>query len=125
MKEISEANPNNATFREYWRKLTTSQAICWTKRRPGGALEDDRRAQEIFKELHDADPSNDLAVENLAFNYLSVGEILVRQSRIAQGLQNIRAALAMVQGIGAPKSLAFDLVESVVFRSWHGVRSAG
>jgi hypothetical protein len=29
----------------------------------------------------------------------------VRQSRIAQGLQNIRAALAMVQGIGAPKNL--------------------
>jgi serine/threonine protein kinase/tetratricopeptide (TPR) repeat protein len=106
MKQLSEANPTNATFREW---LAESYGISADLQVQKGnlepALEFDRRAQEIFKELHNADPSNDLAVGNLAFNYLSIGEILVRQSRIARGLQNIRASLAMVQGIGVPKNL--------------------
>jgi serine/threonine protein kinase/tetratricopeptide (TPR) repeat protein len=106
MKQLSEANPTNATFREWLAEAYDISAdLQVQKGNLEPALDFDRRAQEIFKELHDEDPSNELAVENLAFNYLSVGEILVRQSRIAQGLQNIRAALAMVQGIGAPKNL--------------------
>ena len=106
MKQLSEANPTNATFREWLAEAYDISAdLQVQKGNLEPALDFDRRAQGIFKELHDADPSNELAVENLAFNYLSVGEILVRQSRIAQGLQNIRAALAMVQGIGVPKNL--------------------
>jgi serine/threonine protein kinase/tetratricopeptide (TPR) repeat protein len=106
MKQLSEANPTNATFSEWLAEAYDISAdLQVQKDNLEPALDFDRDAQEIFKKLHDADPSNELAAENLAFNYLSVGEILVRQSRIAQGLENIRAALAMVQGIGAPKNL--------------------
>ena len=106
MKQISEANPNNATLREY---LAESYDITADLQVEKGNLEPalglHRRAHEILQQLHDADPSNQLAVENLAFSDLSIGEVLVREGKVNQGLKSIQVSLAMVRGIGAPKNL--------------------
>ena len=106
MKQLSEANPINATFREW---LAEAYGISADLQVQKGNLEPalgfDRRGKEIFQELHDSDPSNQLAAENLAFSDLSIGEGLVRQGKITNGLRNIQAAFAIVQGIGTPKTL--------------------
>jgi tetratricopeptide (TPR) repeat protein len=106
MKQLSEANPNNATFREWLAEAYDISAdVQVQKGNLEPALDLDRRAQEIFTELHDADPSNQLAAGNLAFSDLSIGEVLVRQGKITHGLRNIQAAFVIVQGIGTPKTL--------------------
>src|ERR1700732_1804888 len=106
MKQLSEANPNNATFREWLGEAYDISAdVQVQKGNLEPALDLDRRAQEIFQELHDADPSNQLAAGNLTFSDLSIGEVLLRQGKIARGLRNIQAAFAIVQGIGTPKTL--------------------
>src|ERR1700674_3218511 len=106
MRQLSDANPINATFREW---LAEAYGISADLQVQKGNLEPalgfDRRGKEIFQELHDSDPSNQLAAENLAFSDLSIGEVLVRQGKITNGLRNIQAAFAIVQGIGTPKTL--------------------
>ena len=106
IRQLSEANPTNATFREW---LAEAYRISADLQEQKGNLEPalgfDRRGKDIFQELHDSDPSNQLAAENLAFSDLSIGGVLVRQGKITHGLRNIQAALAIVQGIGTPKTL--------------------
>ena len=106
MRQLSEANPTNATFREWLAEAYDISAdLQVQKGNLEPALGFDRRGKEIFQELHDSDPSNQLAAENLAFSDLSIGEVLVRQGKITNGLRNIQAAFAIVQGIGTPKTL--------------------
>jgi len=106
MKELSEANPTNATFREWLAEsYDTSADIQAQKSNLEAALDFDRHANEIFSALHVADPNNQLAAGNLAFNELSIGEVLVRAGKTGDGLQHINAALVIVEGIGVPKNL--------------------
>jgi serine/threonine protein kinase/tetratricopeptide (TPR) repeat protein len=105
MKEISEANPNNATLREYMAEAyNISGDLLEEKGDLAGALEDDIEANRIFRELMSVDPSNQLAAESFVFSDLSIGEVLIRQGKTAEGLKNIREALA-TRAPGNSKSL--------------------
>jgi non-specific serine/threonine protein kinase/serine/threonine-protein kinase len=106
MKAVSEANPGNATFREWLGEgYTIAADVQLNKGNMEQALEFDRRAREIFTELCSVDRSNQLAAENLAFSDLSIGDVLVRQGKTKEGMQNFQVALVTIQRVGKPKSL--------------------
>jgi len=58
-----------------------------------------------MKELASADPSNRMATANVGFGDLSLGEILLRQGKIAQAMPPIREAVATFHGAGVSKDL--------------------
>jgi len=101
MKQLSDANPTNATFREW---LAESYDIWGDQLISNGDLEGalalQRRANDIFAELKLADPSNRLAADNLAFSNLTIERILVSQGKLKEGLQLAHAAVAFFQSEG-------------------------
>ncbi len=124
MKQLSEADPGNKTFREWLAEsYGVSADVQMEKGHLEQALEFVRRAQEIFKQLSAADPSDRLAMSNLAFQDLTIGQILVRQGNVTGGLQNIHAAFALVTRIGEPKNL-WDLTLLSLSYSELGMASA-
>jgi eukaryotic-like serine/threonine-protein kinase len=106
MKNLSDANPSNATLREYLAECYgISSDISRKKGDLESALEFGRRAYEIFRELKLADPNNQLSATNTVLSQLSLGEILVLQGKIDEGARNIREALASFPATGASKSV--------------------
>jgi tetratricopeptide (TPR) repeat protein len=106
LNHLSEANPANATLREY---LAEGYGISSDIARKKGDLESAqdfaRRSHEIFRELKLADPKNDLSATNAVLSELSLGEILVLQGKISEGALNIRDALASLPATGKSKSV--------------------
>lgn len=95
VKQLSDANPANATLREYLAQgYGISAEISQKKGDLGNALELAHTSREIFRELKSVDPNNHLAASNFVFGELRVGEILVLQGKVTKGAQNIREALA-------------------------------
>ncbi|HLV85598.1 MAG TPA: serine/threonine-protein kinase [Candidatus Sulfotelmatobacter sp.] len=102
MKQLSDANPSNATFREW---LGESYGI-WAdqlKRKADldGALSLQQRAHDIFSQLNAADPNNRLAADNLAFTKLAMERILIQQGKTQRGIHLARAALVLFEPRGA------------------------
>ena len=101
MKQLSDADPTNATFKEW---LAESYDIWADQLVSKGDLDQalpiERNAHEIFAALNRADPSNRLAADNLAFSDLSIERILVRQGKHQESLKLVRAALALFQSAG-------------------------
>ena len=106
LKQLSDDNPTNATLREY---LAAAYGISANSAKEKGdpreALELYHREHEIFKELSFADRSNQLAALNFCISDLNVGEVLVGQGRVSEGLRRIREALAIVRGAPGSNNL--------------------
>jgi tetratricopeptide (TPR) repeat protein len=106
IKGLSQANPNNARLREYVAESYDILGDLLDKKNDlSGALENHRQANQIFRELMSVDPDNQLAAENFVFSDLSIGKNLVRQGKTADGIQNIREALATFRAAGRSKNL--------------------
>jgi eukaryotic-like serine/threonine-protein kinase len=98
IRQLSDANPANATLREWvGESYLIDAGLQLDKGDTERALTFDREAQEIFIELRSADTHNRLAADNLGFCDLAIGEILVRRGKIDQGLQSEREGLAVFQ----------------------------
>jgi serine/threonine protein kinase/tetratricopeptide (TPR) repeat protein len=106
IKRLSDANPTNATFRSY---LGNAYGIAADVQERKGNLETAlklyRQGYEIQKELKSADPNNQQAVLNFGIGDLDVGEILVKQGKVSQGLESFREALATFRDTPGSKNL--------------------
>jgi len=105
MKQLSAANPTNATLSEYLAESYNVLADLYqTEQNLSVALEDHRAANHIFRQLMVGDPSNQLAAANFVFTEDAVGELLVRQGNPAEGLQDLHQAISTAN-IRGSKSL--------------------
>ena len=95
MKELSEADPTNATLRLFLAESYQYFAGALGENGPDWALESYRQAEAIFQALSSVDPANVLARRYWGFANLGIGGILVRKGDPRQGLQRFRHALAI------------------------------
>ena len=106
LKTLSEANPTNATFREYLAEAYgISGDILRKKGDSGAALAMYRREEQICNELKSGDPNNQQAIVNLGYGEASVGETLARQGKIRQGLQSLHQAVGTLRTAPGSKNL--------------------
>jgi tetratricopeptide (TPR) repeat protein len=106
IKALSDANPGNATLREYVAETAGSSGDILRKKGDfEAALGMYRRDREICKELRFADPNNQQAIVNLGFSEASVGEILVLQGKVFQGLQSFHETIATLRATPGAKNL--------------------
>jgi serine/threonine protein kinase len=114
IKDLSEGDPTNSTLREYLGEGYNIRAGLLAKK---GDLADalilGRQEQKLYKELSDADPSNALARANLGWSDLGIGEVLVRQGHVTEGMRHIRGAIKTFRGTnGSELWLATELGQS-------------
>lgn len=94
IKQLAVAYPTNATLREYLAESYNILADLYqSKKNLSAALEKHRAANHIFQQLMIADPGNQLAAANFAFSDEAIGEILVRQGDMTEGLKALRQAV--------------------------------
>jgi non-specific serine/threonine protein kinase/serine/threonine-protein kinase len=109
LKTLSEANPTNATFREYMADAYgTSGDILRKKGDYEAALAMYRRDEETCKELKSADANNQQSIINLGFSKANIGEILMRQGKVSAGLRSIHEAIAVFRTAPGFKNLWID-----------------
>jgi eukaryotic-like serine/threonine-protein kinase len=106
MKELSEAAPTNATLEEWLAETYFTLGTLLDKMNNlSDALENDRDANRIFRQLMAGDPNNQLAAENVVFTTASIAGILVRQGKTAEALSDFHKALSIVDARGGSKNL--------------------
>jgi serine/threonine protein kinase/tetratricopeptide (TPR) repeat protein len=113
IKQLSESNPTNATFRSYL--ANAYSVLADIQRRKGdlaAALKLSRDDHEVERELSAADPNNQQAVLNYGISDLGIGEILVQQGKVSQGLQSFHDALATFRAAPGAKNLWVETVLS-------------
>ena len=104
-KELSEASPQNATYREF-----LDEAYYWVGfylEREGDfaqALVDYRRALADFQALSSTDPKDIRTKHYAAMCLKSIGTSLMAEGHITQGLESIRKALSIFEELPAPES---------------------
>ncbi|MGH9454152.1 MAG: protein kinase domain-containing protein, partial [Terriglobia bacterium] len=99
LKELSEADPTNATLRLFLAESYQYFAGVLEENDSDQALESYRQAEAIFRTLSTADPTNVLAKRYFGFADLGIGRILVRKGDSRQGLQKLGQALAIFMGL--------------------------
>jgi tetratricopeptide (TPR) repeat protein len=96
LKQLSDANPTNATLRQYTADTYDIRAGALQKKGDlDGALNLERAVWNTYHQLAKADPGNMLAQTNLAWTDLNIAEILISQDHPAEALPHIRRALAI------------------------------
>src|SRR5579872_1578437 len=109
LKTLSEANPTNATFREYVADAYgTSGDILRKKGDYQAALAMYRRDEQTCKQLKSADANNQQSIINLGFSEANIGETLLRQGKVSEGLRSIHEAIAVFQTAPGSKNLWID-----------------
>ena len=98
LKTLSEANPTNATFREYVAEAYgTSGDVLQKKGDYEAALAMYRRDEQTCKELKAADASNQQSIVNLGFSEANIGELLMRQGKVSRACAALHEAIAVFQ----------------------------
>lgn len=109
LKILSDANPTNATLREY---LAEAYGISGDILRKKGdlkaALTMYRHEENICKELKSADASNQQSILNLGFSKADIGGILIKQGKVSEGLHSIHEAIAIFRTAPGSKNLWVD-----------------
>jgi serine/threonine protein kinase len=106
LKTLSEANPTNATLHEY-----TAEGYGFLGdilRKKGdfeAALSSYRREHAILNELRSADANNQQAILNLGFSGADIGETLIRQGKVSEGLHSVHEAVAVFRAAPGSKNL--------------------
>ena len=96
--KLSAADPTNATLREdVGESYDSSADVLETKGELEGALRFNRRAFEIYTQLVAADPGNRMARADMGWSELGIGEILLRQNKLTDAMQQISDGLANFQ----------------------------
>ena len=109
LKTLSEANPTNATFREYVADAYgTSGDILRKKGDYQAALAMYRRDEQTCKQLKSADANNQQSIINLGFSEANIGETLLRQGKVSEGLRSVHEAIAVFQTAPGSKNLWID-----------------
>ena len=109
LKTLSEANPTNATFREYVAQAYgTSGDVLQKKGDYKAALAMYRRDEQTCKELRSADASNQQSIVNLGFSEANIGELLMRQGKVSEGLRSVHEAIAVFRTAPGSKNLWID-----------------
>lgn len=94
LEELSKASPNDATLREFLGETYGMLYPLLEKQGDLDALLDcARKEREVFQELANRDPANYLAKTNLAFSEDAVGQALIRQGKIREGIPYVRRAI--------------------------------
>lgn len=100
LEELSHLDPTNATLLEYLAESYANRSgILLTHHQLGPALESSLKAQDVFKQLLGADPTNSLARVNSGLATLNTADILVSEGEIPQAMSKIRSALAAFESI--------------------------
>lgn len=98
LQRLLAVDPKNATLLGYLSESYDASAdVLATKGEWGGALRFNRRVFEIDAQLVSADSGNRMARANIGWSELGIGEILLRQNKPAEALQQIRDGLANFQ----------------------------
>ena len=109
LKILSDANPSNATLREYMAEAYgISGDILGKKGDLEAALAMYRREEHTCKELKSADANNQQSILNLGFSKADIGEILIRQGKVSQGLHSIHEAITVFRTAPGSKNLWVD-----------------
>jgi serine/threonine protein kinase/tetratricopeptide (TPR) repeat protein len=97
-EQLVRASPRNATLRGYLAECYDVWAdVLLRKGDLPGAWNLYRRELSIWEDLSSRDPSDRLAAADVAFSELSLGQILLRQGRILEGLRRARSALLIAK----------------------------
>jgi non-specific serine/threonine protein kinase/serine/threonine-protein kinase len=108
MKKLSDANPDNATHREF-----LDEAYYWVGfylEKQGDfaqALLNYRRALAGFQELASADPREVRTKLNVGRCEKSIGTALVSEGQVAQGLESIGKGLAVFEELPSPDNVEY------------------
>jgi serine/threonine protein kinase len=107
-KKLSDADPTNATNREF-----LDEAYYWV----GSYLEKDgdlaqalvnyRRALADFQTLASADPKDVRTKQYVGMCNKSIGTALVARAEIVEGLENIRKAVSVFEELPAPENTEY------------------
>jgi len=98
IKQLSDSNPTNATLREYVAEtLSIHRSALAIGGDLKGALDDAHRELELYKQLLASDPANTLARNNVSLSGVAMGDLLVSQGRISEGMRVIRQVLTEAQ----------------------------
>jgi tetratricopeptide (TPR) repeat protein len=98
LREVSQANPNVAPLREYLGEAVNR--LAGFRKDEGdatGALDEYRRAHQIFRDLVAADPKNSLAKANVGFAAVGIANSLVASGKPESAMPHLREAVAVFQ----------------------------
>ncbi len=94
LEELSRADPNNATLREYLAETYgLMQPVLEKQGDLDESLEYAGKAQEIFSKLASADPANQLANANVGFSEIGIARVLVRKGRSPEAMVHVERAM--------------------------------
>jgi tetratricopeptide (TPR) repeat protein len=102
--------PTNATFTRNAAIIDSNSADVLTALdRPEEALVRQRRAQEVFKRLSDADPSNVAALNDIAISRFKIAQMLEAAGQIDAAAEDYRASVSIHERLSAQdqKNAAF------------------
>ena len=106
LRQLSTANPTNATLRQYTADTYDLEAEALQKKGDlNGALRLERLVWNGYNQLVKADPGNMPAHTNRAWSDLTTAEILISQGHPAEALPHIRRALATFRAAPANRPL--------------------
>jgi serine/threonine protein kinase/tetratricopeptide (TPR) repeat protein len=105
LKQLSDAEPANATLQEYLAEVYMQFGPLLERRgdKPG-SLENYCKAHEIMGRLMSKDPTNSLAQANFGFSKLGIGRILVEEGEVPKGMKRVREALSTFQTLAGRAS---------------------
>lgn len=100
LQQLSQADPTNATFREYLGEAYSNLRMI-LRNNGSESVDYARKGLQIFSALAAADPTNRLARSNQGFAEVGLGEALIRQNQIAEGLLHIQRAKKVFESLQA------------------------
>jgi serine/threonine protein kinase len=97
---LCNADPNNATLREYLGEAYDNYATLQKQNKQfAEALGYAEKSNQLFRRLQLDDPANVLARDNVALTALNVGDILQQQGRAREARPRLREAIAFFESV--------------------------
>ena len=101
LQQLSQADPTNATFREYLGEAYSNMRMILLDDNITQSVDCARKALQIFSALAAADATNRLAKSNQGFAEVGLGEALIRQNHLSEGVVHIQRAKAIFEPLEA------------------------